>query len=520
MSPHRYTHPCPACGYPVSITARFCGNCGTTLADRRDRSAELRAAMSGVVHRLEARDSQVLPAMLVDAARALAITPVDPDARVVIIGELGRGTRALANLLASEDALETGPSQRGAAATLDRLDAHSGLRGKTTIEVAPPLAEGAQSTREGVIPALMRADVLVVGLSAAQLLSATERRLLRSLAQLTDAPIALVVGRMDAIETTEDLDDVKRRTNRFRSTFGRDAVVFLLESDDSANAVRAWVEGALAQATVRVDAAWEQRAGHVLSALAPTLTEDTEAPPPLATLDELTDGLSVAHSHARSHARAQLDDGLAKLKSALAARLADMSTEERVHEGASELAAALEALVRTAVDSWQTELAGALADVELTQASIQAGTHHDVAVSTLTEGAPRLAPRHPDQSVGLMAAAVGLSVGVLLLPVGGSGAIAMGVSLTAGSYAAARVLRGRRDDALREAHTDELDRWLREVGAQANDWLVDHIDSAHELMTARLAELHAHTLSHREAAAPAALQAAVAHLRDRLEASI
>ena len=121
-------------------------------------------------------------------------------------------------------------------------------------------------------------------------------------------------------------------------------------------------------------------------------------------------------------------------------------------------------------------------------------------------------------TAALIGSAVGLSVGVLLLPVGGSGAIAMGVGLTASSYAAARVLRGRRDSALRDAHLDELDRWLREVGAQASDWLVDHVDNAHELMAARLAQLHAHALRHREASTPAALRAAVAQLRDRLEA--
>ena len=522
MSPHRHTHPCSACGHAVSVTARFCGGCGTALADRRDRSAELRAAMSGVVHRLETKDALV-PAPLLDAARALALTPVDPDARIVILGELGRGTRALANLLAGEEALAAGPSQRGAAAVLDRLEDHPGLRGTATIEVAPPLAEGAESTGEGVIPALMRADVALVGLSAAQLLSATERRLLRSLAQLTDAPIALVVGRMDALETDEDLDDVQRRTERFRTTLGRDAVVCLLGSDDDAHALRDWVDSALAAASLHVDAAWEQRARHVLSALSPAVTpqEDDDPPAPLAELDDLLDALSTAHSQARDQARARLDDGLSKLRAALGSRLEDMSVEERVHEGASELAAALEALVRTSVDTWKTELADGLADLDLARASLQAGVDQDPALSELVDAkaAPRLSPRHPDQSVGLMAAAVGLSVGVLLLPVGGSGAVAMGVGLTAGSYAAAKVLRGRRDDELRQAHTDELDRWLREVGAQASDWLVDHVDGAYELMAARLADLHAHALHHQQAGAPEALQAAVDALRGRLEAS-
>jgi len=474
--------------------------------------------MSGVAHRLSVAGVIAPPAIL-EAARALACTPVDPDARVVVLGELGRGTRALANLLAEDDALAAGPSQRGAAVTLDREEGVEGLRGLATIEVAPPLAGGAESTGEGVIPALMRGDVVLFALSAAQLLSATERRLLRSLSQLTDAPIALVVGRMDVVETDEDLDDVQRRTERFRSTLGRDAVSFVLNDVDAHAALRDWSRAAIAEASVRTDAAWEQRARHLLGALAPLVGEARPEQPPLAALDDLLEALSEVHGQARGCARAQLDDGLGKLRAALGSRLEDMSIEERVHEGASEVAAALEALVRTSVDTWKTELADGLADLDLARASLQAGMDRDATVSDLTEGTPHLSARLPDQSYGLMAAAVGLSVGVLLLPVGGSGAVVMGVGLTAGSYAAAKVLRGRRDDELRQAHTDELDRWLREVGAQAGDWLVDHVDTAHELMTSRLSDLHAHAVRHREAGAPEVLRTAVQELQDRLEAS-
>lgn len=518
MNPHRHTHPCPACAHAVSVTARFCGGCGAELADRRNRSSELRAAMSGIAHRLSVAGDSA-PSAILEAARALGSTPVDPNARVVVLGELGRGTRALANLLAEDDALAAGPSQRGAAATLERRDDAEGLRGQATIEVAPPLAEGAESTREGVVPALMRADVVLFALSAAQLLSATERRLLRSLAQLTDAPIALVVGRMDVVETEEDLDDVQRRTERFRGTLERDAVSFVMKDLEAETALRSWVQASIAEASVRTDSAWEQRAHHLLGALAPIVDAGLSGQSPLVPLPDLLDALSTVHGQARSSARSELDDGLGKLRRALGSRLEDMSAEERVHEGASELVAALEALIRRSVNTWKAQLADGLAEHALARASLQAGVDRDASVSELTESIPHLAARLPDQSYGLMAAAVGLSVGVLLLPVGGAGAIAMGVGLTASSYAAAKVLRGRRDDELRQAHTDELDRWLREVGAQAGDWLVDHVDSAYELMVSRLSDLHAHAERQREIGTPEALRSAVNELRDCLHVS-
>jgi len=520
MNTQRSTHPCPACGHGVALTARFCGACGEPQADQRDRAAGLRSELTALAARFRAAD--LIPTVLVDALDGLGAAPVRRSPRVVLVGELGRGVRALANRLAGAALLKAGPSQRGAPALLDHdpeTASENSLLQAASIEVAPPLAAGADTTTEGVIPAVMRADVLVFSLSAAQLLSATERRLLTALAGLTNAPLALAVGRMDVVETDEDLDDIARRTERFRNTLPHAPHVFLLPADtDDAPRLQEWVRGHLDTVGTDGDELWERRAGHLLAAVGAVLDASDVSADTLPSLDVLRGQLDLAHDSARSSARTRLEEGLAKLRDALADRLSDMSPEERVHEGAAELAIAIETLLRLSVETWKTDLAGALADAELPAASLQAAIDRPDTVGEVTGDAPKLSPRLPDQSYGLMAAAVGLSVGVLMLPAGGSGAIAIGLGLTAGSVAAAKVLRGRRDDQLRDAHTETLDAWLREVGVRSEDWLVDHLDGAHDLIATRLTELYHHAATHRDQTTPAALAADLTSLQDRLTA--
>jgi hypothetical protein len=521
VSTQRSTHPCPACGHGVALTARFCGACGAPQADQRDRAAELRAELTGLAARFRAAD--LLPTALVDALDGLGAAPVRRSPRVVLVGELGRGSRALANRLAGSAVLSAGPSQRGAPAFLDQSSddlPEGSVLAAAAIEVAPPLAAGADTTSEGVIPAVMRADVLVFALSAAQLLSATERRLLTALAGLTDAPIALAVGRMDAIETDEDLDDIVRRTERFRSTLSPVPEVFLLPADtDDAPRLQEWIHTRIADVGKDTDLAWESRVRHLLTSVAAVLAASKQPVEALPGLETLQDQLLAAHSAARSAARTRLEEGLGKLRDMLGDHLADMSPEQRVHEGASELAIAIEALLRESVDTWKSHLADGLANAELPAASLQAAIDRPDTVGDVTGDTPKLAPRLPDQSYGLMAAAVGLSVGVLMLPAGGSGAIAIGLGLTAGSVAVAKVLKGRRDDELRQAHTEALDGWLREVGVRSEDWLVDHVDGAHELIDRRLSELHRHAVQHRNQSTPAALRRDLSALSARLSSA-
>lgn len=518
MTPLRATHPCPSCGAGVQLQARFCGLCGTAMPEQPERAAALRAQLSLFASRLRATD--LLPTALVDALQGLGAAPVRPRPGVVLIGELGRGCRALANRLAGAPLLRSGPSQRGAPACLDHAPDSvptGSLLHRCTIEIAPPLAAGTDTTTHGVIPTLMRADVVVFALSASQLLSATERRLLTSIAALTNAPIALAVGHMNAMETEDDLEDTVQRTDRFRSTLTPPPEVFLLPADtDDAPQLQSWIEQQLGQVHQQSGQAWDQRALHLLAAVEAVLAAADAGPEDIPSLNELTEQLLLAHQTAAKSARSTLEAGLDTLRSALAERLEEMSPEERVHEGASELVLATESLLRVAANTWQTELTQALDRAQLLSAALHAPRDGAAPPEEVTGSAPKLPPRMPDQSYGLVAAAVGLSVGVLMLPAGGSGVVAMGLGLSAGSVAVARVLRGRRDHQLKELHRDALDGWLREVGVRAEDWLVDHMEHAHEQIAAHLTTLHQHASVHHAQTRPAALRDMWTQLQDQL----
>jgi len=495
--------------------------CGSAQIEQRDRAAELRVDLSELAARFRA--AGLIPAVLVDALQGLGAAPVRHSPRVVIVGELGRGSRDLANRLAGTRALKTGPSQRDAAAVLDHDPEtvfENSLLKEASIEVAPPLAAGAETTAEGVIPALMRADVVLFALSAAQLLSATERRLLTAVAGLTDAPLALAVGRMDVIDTVEDLDDTARRTERFRSTLSGAPSVFLLPADtDDAPRLHEWVSQQLEAVGSQMEAAWERRAQHLLSAVSSVLEAADVVEAELPTLEALRTELAIAHVGALTASRTRLEEGLSRLRDDLAARLRDMTPEQRVHEGAAELAMAVEALLRSGVDTWRRELTAALADAQLSAASVQAAMDRPDTLGEVTGRTPKLSARLPDQSYGLMAAAVGLSVGVLMLPAGGSGTVVMGLSLSAGSVAVAKVLRSRRESDLMQMHKEALDSWLREVGVRADDWLVDHLEGALERVVTRLSELYEHAVGVRKWTTPQGLARALSALNKRLEST-
>ena len=521
MTTPRTTHPCPSCGQGVSLTARYCGICGAPLAAQRDPATALRAELSGIAARLRA--TALLPPRMVQALDGLGSAAAHQSPRVVIVGELGRGCRALANRLAGRPVLKAGPSLRGAAAFLAADPDHTptgSILATAALEVAPPLASGAEAIAEGVIPAMMRADVVVFALSAAQLLSGTERRLLTGISSLTAAPIALAVGRMEVADTDEDLDDIIRRTERFRDALAPSPAVFLLPADtDDAPRLQTWLQDQLTRVATDTERGWERRTAHLLGASLAILEGSVDPARTLPALDVLQSELRRAHDAARASARTHLEEGLSTIRDALAERLDDMTPEERIHSGASELAIAIEVLVRESVDAWSHQLADGLSEAELPAASIGAAAERPETIGAITGDSPKLTARLPDQSYGLMAAAVGLSVGVLMLPAGGSGTLAIGLGLTAGSVAVARVLSGQRAEELRQLHTAALDSWLREVGVRSQDWLVEHLDHAHERISQRLIELHDHAQTHQSHASPAALRHDLGSLLSRLDPS-
>ena len=67
-----------------------------------------------------------------------------------------------------------------------------------------------------VLREAMRADLLIVCLSAVQTLSETERILIQKrLIPVTAAELTLAVSHMDRLETPEDSPEIQRRIGRF-----------------------------------------------------------------------------------------------------------------------------------------------------------------------------------------------------------------------------------------------------------------------------------------------------------------
>ncbi len=516
MTPHRATFPCTRCGAAISENARFCGMCGEARAADPSPETTLRTRLSALTMRLRAANNLV-PVDLVDALSALALDRPPAAPHVVILGEQGRGTRALANRVLGQARLAAGPSTRDAAVRLAVDPTASDLLAHISLEVAPPLAADAEQTADGVIAALMRADIVLFCLSAVQLLSATERRLISALARLTDAPKALITHRMDVADTEEDQEDIYARVEGFRVEL-HDAIgiapdVFF----DDGQGAPPWTDW-LAQQRAMTNAAhparWTPRAQHLLTALTAILDVSAPTSAPLPPVEILTQALAEAHAAARARAHVTLDEGLARLRADLRSHLEGMTAEQRSHEGAAELVVRTEGLLRECTRTWCVALDEALQSfsLPLPPANLSADPH----IPSITGALPHLERRLPESSVGLMAAAIGLSAGVLLLPIGGPSVVAVGVGLTAGSYATARVLRDRRNAQLLDHHADTLDQWLREVGVRANDWLSDDLDTAHERMAAQLVDLHAQANHHRDLHHPTALAEDARDLRDAL----
>jgi len=176
----------------------------------------------------------------------LAPAPVAPpptaEAAVARLAELaaaaealgaGPGARALVEALAQppSDAPElvvVGEKRRGKTAVADRLGAELGEA--IRIVDTPGLNDADEAFEDQVMACVLRADAVVVCLSAAQLLSAEERQTLRDrVLPLAPGRCALVVTHMDAVTNPADEAELATRLARFVARTERlDLAVFHL----------------------------------------------------------------------------------------------------------------------------------------------------------------------------------------------------------------------------------------------------------------------------------------------------
>lgn len=261
----------------------------------RSREERLEEALSA----LEAGLVQAGDEALATAVGALR-TPREPGPfRAVVVGEKGRGKSTL----------------------IARLGAIAG----TELRDTPPLNDPENRYDELVMATAVKADALLVVVSATQLLSERERELIRErLLPAAGDRLALVVTHMDLVEDDEDRTYLLNRVRRFTRQLNRPELpVFFLDGGPqaSAGAIATWLrEAAEAHEGVPEDT-W-RRASGLLTTVQLAIGRPQTDPTPPAERERAIALLRTRHGTALAEAEAHLAARLATLRLGLPGRIA------------------------------------------------------------------------------------------------------------------------------------------------------------------------------------------------------
>ncbi|MCB9760561.1 MAG: M48 family metalloprotease [Alphaproteobacteria bacterium] len=402
--------------------------------------------------------------------------------------------------LAAEDpaanplAVAVGARYRGRSRLVEAL--RPALEGVTLLDT-PDLDEDAARFNAEALPALLRAQVVVVALSAAQLLSDDERQVISSLLRLLDAPAALAVGRMDVVETPEDDRDVRARVARFAEGF-ESAEVFILDGDDAADALTRWVHQACAWDADRAEERWQARVDRALRALEGLCEVDEDGP---ATLDQdltrLRGALRAEHDAALAEARGVLKQGFAGLRAEAPGWFDALDVEARRHEGVARLISQVGEVGDRAGRHYLRTLEGHLAEYgpEPLARSVDAleqtlASHTE---SALLDGLPdpELERRSRTKSPRAIAAALGtLALGAMFVPGAPVWAAAAGLGVGAASLLASHDARAQRERQLLQGHREQLLTWLDDAEHKLDARLERVGAACLEALLARVAQVH------------------------------
>lgn len=395
-------------------------------------AADLHAALRQLADRCRAAG---LPDFAGLALERLATEETDAPPSVVFLGERYRGHAALVQAL---------------------TPFADGIRLVDT----PFLGEEEERFAAESMPALLCASAVVACASAAQMLGESERERLGLLLRLVRCPVALVVGRMDVIESEEDDRDVRRRAERFAAPLGA-AVLYLVPVEQPHEELLAWLRSACEAGAG--EGAWRERVNSALSAIELLCGDDDAL---VGAVDALREALRAEHTRALSEARAVLRQRIARVRAEAPVWLDAMGGDERRHEGVSrlldEVGEAADAAGRTYLAELERALSG-VADAPLSRVGVglqdQLGA---LAADALRRTTPALQlPRRGEKSAPLIATALGtLAVGALFVPGAPVWVAATGLGLGVVSYLASGEVRAERDRALGRGHREDIEGWL------------------------------------------------------------
>lgn len=468
---------CGRCGAGLREGAKFCPRCGAPVGapGRRD------SPLGGVEAEILAI-AGAIQAGAPDRAALLAELAAErePGVRAVVIGDAGRGRTSVANLLLEAEILPLRPGLGSVVLTAGPVWSLDGVEGPFVGSPGAHRAEGPAALLKWcsladlppMNPAMfgdvLFADIVVIVLSATQLLSSVERTtLLEQVLPRCVGAVALAVTRMDAVESDEDQADLDRRLARFVEQAGRELPIFPVRKG-SGGGLGAWVTDAAIAAKSGRSERWARRVRFALEGVEALPLPDTG--PDRATIEAAIRGeaaLSLAE------AEAVLREGLARLRATLPDRLAELSpdrlraeasvtlTHEVTHLGREVAAAYLGALERALV-ARPDEVSRA------TGSGLAAGTAGEAARLAPGAKAPQVAGSRPRNAASMALGAAGL---VTLAAVGGPVGLASGAAMLYGAWAVRKGQQERFDADLARDTRAAVREWLDTVERELTEGL-------------------------------------------------
>ena len=552
---------CGNCGNDLGMEARFCGRCGTRLSPSApaaigkgsndepgaaqlppptslepQRGEDSDPAISGLLTSLRQLLLELshtgLDRILLDALSVLALGPSTGQGTVVIVGEKSRGKTTVVNRLLGVDALPVGaaglpkpvlvrpgdswkalagvesrivaaglPLQFGDASGVTTVEGPSPILRQVNILDTPGLNDSDEDFDQIVVRAALQADAVVVVLATHQLLSETERRLIRQrLLPIAGTEMALAVSFLDRVESEDDLLELQRRVSRFMEKCRSPSLrAFFIPPSTGTGSSALDLETQLLEIAGRARARrtqiWKSRVARILEAI-DTSVENVpqEGPDATATTQDTVGKLlklvASEHDLALMEATALLRSRFAALRLSTPDRLSRLSPETIQHEAIAEFLGGVQAISKEVALSYLETIerqlgAGGTGTVQAAAKGLKEHAGTQLASTMVPSPAEASMPprRAPDKGVALISAAG--AVAVLLS--GGAALPLIGGALSL--VAASRLRASRNEEFERQLRGDAsvvVGKWLGTVEEELVGQLKASTATLHEALRERI----------------------------------